>query len=466
MFTGSYGYSDIARMVFNPVSLMRFIGNFIFISALTLTSKKQQQVRKLYVGGQKVLILGSGFGGTYVLRNLVPALNRNENVEITMVSDSNYFLFSPLLHEVATGRIETRHIAYPIRRLHWRDRFNFVQATVLDVDIDSQKVTTSAGTLDYDFLVLALGSITDTSSLKSTSDNVFFLKTLHDAMLLKNHIIKVFEQAAMTDDTEMQKQLLTFVIAGAGYIGVQLAAELSDFIYHHLLRFYHNFDPSAVKIMLVEAEPKIVTALHPKLGAYVNRQLLRKGIEVKLKSRVTQVWSGRLEINNNEIIPAGTLVWMTGIKANPQVSRLKVEKDNIGRVRVNENLEIPQYPNVFAGGDCAYFADPISGKHTSPLADNAVRQAKIIAHNILADIRGTDKKNYHYSDAPQLVSLGTRNAVFRINKIRLYGLPASFIWLAAYTFLVTGLYNQVRILLDRVLSVVFGRDTTLIDLKK
>lgn len=466
MFTGSYGYSQIARMVFNPKSLMRLWGNFILTCSSTLFNKNDQKARKLYIEGRKVLILGSGFGGTYVLRNLVPALNRNENVETTMVSNTNYFLFSPLLHEVSMGQIETRHISYPIRRLHWRDRFNFVRADVLNIDLDSHKVQTTIGTLDYDYLVLTLGSVTDTSALESRSNNVFFLKTLHDAMLLKNHVIQVFEQAATTKDTELQRQLLTFVIAGAGYTGVQLAAELQDFVHDHLLRFYRTLDPSLVRIVLLEIEPKIIASLHTKLGAYVMNYLRRTGIEVRLKSKVTKVWDNCLEVNNSEIVQTNTLVWMTGIVANPQIAALKVEKDNIGRVIVNDFLEIPDFPNVYAGGDCAHFVDPKNGRPIPPLAHNAVRQAKVIAYNVLADIRGTSKRKYRYSDAPQLVSLGVHKAVFRLNKIRLYGWPASIIWLAAYTFLVTGQYNQIRIVLDRLLSVIFGRDTTLIDLKK
>lgn len=466
MFTGSYGYSRIARMVFNPVSLMRLLGSFILTCTTLLFSNNEPQTRKLYIEGRKVLILGSGFGGTYVLRKLVPALNRNENVETTMVSNTNYFLFSPLLHEVSMGQIETRHISYPIRRLHWRDRFNFIHADVTNIDLEARKVMTTAGTFSYDYLVLTLGSVTDTSALESAGKNVFFLKTLRDAMLLKNHVIQMFEQAARTEDPELRQQLLTFAIAGAGYTGVQLAAELRDFVHDHLLRFYRNISPSFVRIILLEIEPKIIASLHTKLGAYVMNYLRKVGIEVRLKSKVTKIWDDRLEVNKIEIIPTNTLVWMTGIVASPQIASLKAEKDRIGRVMVNDYLEIPDFPNVFAGGDCAHFTDPKSGRPIAPLAHNAVRQAKVIAYNILADIRGTGKKKYHYTEAPQLVSLGVHKAVLRLNRIRLYGWPASIIWLAAYTFLVTGQYNQVRILLDRLLSIIFGRDTTLIDLKK
>ena len=210
--------------------------------------------RKLHVGARKVLILGSGFAGTYVLRSLVPSLNRNENVETTMVSDENFFLFSPLLHEVAMGRIETRHIAYPIRRLHWRDRFNFLQGTVQKIDLNQRKVHYHRGTLEYDYLVLALGSVPDLSELAASGPNVFTLKSLHDSMRIRNHIIKVFEQALVENNQEKRKQLLTFVVSGGGYKGVQLVTELRDFIRGTMLRLYRPLKPEDIRLMLVEAE--------------------------------------------------------------------------------------------------------------------------------------------------------------------------------------------------------------------
>ena len=227
----------------------------------SLFNRRVTSPRQLHVGGKKVLILGSGFGGAYVLRHLVPALNRNENVETTMVSDENFFLFSPLLHEVAMGRIETRHIAYPIRRLHWRDRFNFIQANVQKIDLAQRRVITTRGSFNFDYLVMALGSVADTSELDQIRDgkNVFTLKTLQDSRLIRNHIIGLFELASIEKEPDRQKQLLTFVVCGGGYTGVQLVTELRDFIYGSLLRFYPAVDKSNIRIILVEAKAKIAS---------------------------------------------------------------------------------------------------------------------------------------------------------------------------------------------------------------
>ncbi len=469
MFTGSYSYKSIARMALAPASLVKFLAAFFRESLRKLLHKGVAYPRKLHVRDRKVLILGSGFGGTYTLRHLVPSLNRNENVETTMVSNENFFLFSPLLHEVAMGGIETRHVAYPIRRLHWRDRFNFVQASVEKIDLSSRRVTTTMGVLDFDYLVLALGSVAATPKFGSAGGetrNIFTLKSLRDSMLLRNHIIGVFERASLERDPQRQRQLLTFVISGAGYTGLQLVTELRDFIYRSLTRFYKTIDPDNIRIILIEVEPTIGAELHAKLGAYALKCLQHMGIEVRLRSWITRVWEDRVEINSREIVPTSTLIWVAGVVANPRIAELDMAKDSIGRVLVNEYLEVLGVPGVYAVGDCAHFEDPGSGQPIPPRAHTAVRQAKIAAHNILAEIRGRDKKPYRYSKPAEIVSLGTSKAMFRFHGLRLYGFLARLIWVGAYSLLVTGTYNRIRIIMDWLLSLIFGRDTTFIKLVK
>ncbi|MEE8413833.1 MAG: FAD-dependent oxidoreductase [Dehalococcoidales bacterium] len=471
MFTGNYRYRSIAGMTLNPASVTRFLWTFLGEFFNGLGRKERVYPRKLSVGNKKVLILGSGFGGIYSLRHLVRSLNKNENVETTMVSNENFFLFSPLLHEVAMGGVETRHIAYPVRRLQWRDRFDFIQAEVENINLSDHTVTTTGGTQSFDYLIMALGSITDTSELHSMDGNfmdvnVFTLKTLNDARIIRNHIIEVFEQASLHREPEQQKQLLTFVVSGGGYVGIQFVTQLRDLIHRDLVKFYKNIDPANIRIILVEAESRIVTELHTKLGAYIMRHLQNSGIEVRLRSRVTCVWADHVEINGQELVPTNTLIWVAGITANPRIAEMDVEKDSLGRVFVNEYLEVPGFPGVYALGDCAHFEDPQSGRPIPPRAHNAVRQAKIVAGNILAEIRGRDKKPYIYDSGGQIVSLGDTKAVFRFHNLRLYGFPARLIWLAAYSLLATGHYNRIRILSDWTLSFLFGRDTTFLKLKK
>ncbi len=465
MFTGSYSYREIARMALNPASLAKLTGVIIKDSVRNLDASGSQQPRRLYVGKRKVLILGSGFGGTYTLKTLVPSLNKNENVETTMVSNENFFLFSPLLHEVAMGGIETRHIAYPIRRLHWRDRFGFIQAEVEKIDLANRKVVTSTGTLTYDYLVIALGSVTVLPEfVRNSREIVFTLKTLRDSMLLRNHMVGVFEAASKENDPIIRRQLLTFVVSGAGYTGVQVVMELSDFIHQTLTRFYRTIDTDDIRVVLVESEPKIVADLHTKLGAYAMRQIKQVGVEVRLKSRISDIYEGAVEINNEDVVPTATLIWVAGVTANPCVAELDVPKDRIGRVLVDKHLEIHDFPGVYVVGDCASFQNEMTGQPIPPRAHTAVRQARVAARNILAEIRGYEKSEYHYSVSSDIVSLGASRAVFRFHNVRFYGFAAKLIWLAAYTYLVTGAYNRLRITNDWVLTRLFGRDTTYLKL--
>lgn len=465
MFTGNYSYTSIASMTLNPVSLAKLTIALLGETVAGLFHNGDTPRRRLHVGSKKVLILGSGFGGTYVLRHLVPSLNRNENIETTMVSNENYFLFSPLLHEVATGRIETRHIAYPIRRLHWRDRFNFIQASVEKIDLAHRQVITTSGVLEFDYLVLALGSLARLSELPSSGKNVFTLKTLRDSMLIRNHIIEVFEKASAEINPARRRELLTFVVAGAGHIGVQLVTELRDFIYGTLLKLYRTIAPDTVRIMLVEAGAKIMAEMQFQLGAYAMKQLKQMGIEVRLQSRVTSVGDDGVELNGTENVPTHTLLWVAGVVANQRIAELDVEKDSIGRIAVTEYLEVPGITGVYAVGDCIHFEDPSTGQPIAPRAHLAVRQARVVAHNILAEIRGKNKKPYHYSNTAEVVSLGSSRAIFRFYGLRIYGFPARFLWLVGYAALITGTYNRIRVIMDWLLSVIFSRDTTFLKLK-
>jgi NADH dehydrogenase len=255
-------------------------------------------------------------------------------------------------------------------------------------------------------------------------------------------------------------------VSGGGYAGIQLVAELRDFIFRNLIRFYKAVDTHNIRIILVEAERRIVAELHTKLGAYAMKHLQRMRIEVRLRSRVTHVWEGHVEINGMEIMPTSTLIWVPGVVANPRIAELDVEKDSIGRLLVDQYMEVLGVPGVYAAGDCTHVEDPGSGQPIPPRAHTAVRQAKIVAHNILAEIRGTDKKPYRYSNPAELLSLGTSNAVLRFRGLRLYGFLARLMWFVGYSSLVTGTYNRVRIVIDWLLSLVFGRDITLLRLKK
>jgi len=462
MFSGSYSYGEIARLALGPVSLLRLGATLLSEGARRLFRRRRGERRQLHVGTRRILILGGGFVGTTALRHLVRSLNRNENFETTLVSEDNFFLFSPLLHEVAMGALESRHIAYPFRSLHSRDRFNFVRARVTRIDLAAKQVHTTRGVLGYDYLMIGLGVVTgvpELSPAKTDATKVLTLGTLRSARQIRNRIIDVFEGASGRDEAS-QRQRLTFIVSGGGYRGIQIVSELRDFIFDHLLRVYPRVDPKNVRILLVEAAGLIAAEMDRKLGGYAMRHLKRMGIEVRLNSRVTQITDGQVRIGDAETIPANTLIWVAGQAANPVIEEMDLPKDPTGRIMVTPRMEIPGYPGVYAAGDCACFTDSRTGKYARPLAHNGVRQARVAAHNILSEIRGWDKRSFQYAENSEVVSLGAHRALFRFRGLRLYGFAGRMAWMAIYTYLGAGWYNRIRIVLDWSLSMVFGRDTT------
>ncbi len=450
MFTGSYSYGEVLGTTLRPS----------FVPRLSLQALKEK-LRGRRLGPCRVLILGGGFGGVYTALHLEGAL-RKQPVDITLVSRENFFLFTPLLHEVATGGIETRHIAYPIRSLRGKRRFSFIQAEVEAVDLEEKMVRTDRGLLPYDYLVLALGSVTDTRQLPATAPHVFTLKTLNDGMVIRNHLISLFEEA---DANPGEEGPLTFVVAGGGATGVQFIAEMRDFIFRFLLKNYPRVDPKKVRLLLVQNQDRLLEDMHPSLAAYALSVLRKKGIEVWLGSKVTRVLPGAVEINGEEIIPTRTLVWTAGVRASPVVEALPVEKDSLGRVKVNRYLEVPGFPGVYALGDNASFINPATGSPLPARAHIAVRQPRVVARNILADLFGGRKRPCPVPWMAQTVSLGSRGAGMELLGLRLFGLPARFLWLVSYLLLVPSVYVRTRVLLDWLLALIFGRDTTLIRLR-
>jgi NADH dehydrogenase len=229
-----------------------------------------------------------------------------------------------------------------------------------------------------------------------------------------------------------------------------------------LLKLYRAVDPANIKIVIVEMGPRIAGELHTRLGAYLVKHLEHIGVELRLKSRVTRVREHSIEINGAQDVPTRTLIWVVGVAANPRIAELPLEKDWMGRVIVNEYGEVKGFHGVYAVGDCAHFTETATGKAVQPRAHAAVREARLVAHNLLASIRGRDKKPFRYADTTEIVSLGASKAVFRFHGLRLYGLPARVIWLLGYSLLITGAYNRIRIIMDWTLALVFGRDTTLV----
>jgi NADH:ubiquinone reductase (H+-translocating) len=413
--------------------------------------------------GRRVLVLGGGFGGVYATLYLDQELRDEEDVEIILISDSNFLLFNPLIVEVATGGLETNHIAQPIRSLSRSRRFRFVHAKVDRIDLDSRQVVTDHGVYAYDFLVIALGSTTDYSTAPGVEAHAFALKTLRDAVVLREHVIALFERAARTPDPATRRALLTFVVAGGGPSGVEYIGELADLIRTTLRHHFLEILPEEVRLILVQSAPRLLPAIDERLAQIALCDLQRRGIEVRLNTRLTAAGPGWVQLGTEDKLSTHTLVWTTGVKANDVVASLPVEHDRVGRLIVNRTLALPGYPTVYAVGDTAHFVDARTGRAMPMLAQIAARQGTHVAANIAAQLTRHPPEPFEFHYLGSLTSLGSRSAVVDILGWRMHGQLASFVWRMVYVGKLIGFRTKVRVTTHWMINRVFGRDTSLLE---
>ena len=302
----------------------------------------------------RVVILGGGYGGVYTALKLQKSARRGR-IDVTMVSRLNFFLYQPMLAEVVSGSIEPPHIVNPIRRL--LPHINFLQADVEAIDAENRRVTIryTGGharhhQVDYDHLVIALGSRTDLSRFPGMSAHAFPFNTLRDAFFLRNHLISVLEQAEVETDTVERRKLLTFVIAGGGYSGVEVASEINAFI-REATRSYRHVEPEEAKVILLQGSDRILRELPEDLANFSHRVLERRGVEVRLEARIRGTTAESAILSDGSTIPTRTLVATVGSAPSPVVNEIPVEKDARGRIITDENLSVPGHPGIWAVGD-------------------------------------------------------------------------------------------------------------------
>ena len=409
----------------------------------------------------KVVILGGGFGGLEVARHLDRLFRNDEDVEITLVNRDNYFLFNPMLPEVAGSAIEAKHVVSSLRAFFRKVAFH--EAEVEGIDLAARTVTVAHGVtrhtheLPFDHLVLALGAVTNFRGLPGVAGHALTFKSLGDAMVLRNHMIDLFEQADLECCAEERRPLLTFVIAGAGFSGVELAAALRDFC-HAAGRLYRNVRPDETRLLVIHPDERILPELGPELAGRALKKLRERGVEVLLRTGVRAAGPGWVETSTGERIPTYALVWTAGIMVNPILQQVACGKDRRGAVIVNEYLEVPGCPGVWALGDCAVIPDPDTGKPYPPTAQHAVREARTLAMNLYATIRGGAKAPFRFRSFGMFVSLGHRSAVAEVRGLRFSGFPAWWLWRTVYLAKLPTVDRRVRVAIDWTLDLVFARD--------
>ncbi|HWT03748.1 MAG TPA: NAD(P)/FAD-dependent oxidoreductase [Pyrinomonadaceae bacterium] len=408
---------------------------------------------------QRVLILGGGFGGLYTALELEKSLARRAGVEVTLVNRENFFLFTPMLHEVAASDLDFTHIVNPVRKLLRRTKF--FQGTVEAVDLEARRVTVSHGAghrheLEYDYLVVALGAVTNFYDLPGLAERALTMKSLGDAVHLRGQLIKNLEEADFEPRAEDRAPLLTFVVAGGGFAGVETAAAVNDFV-REALEFYPRLDKKMLHMVLVEAGPKVLPELGEKLGDYARKKLADAGVEVRLGTAVKKFSEAGVELGDGEVIRTNTLVWTAGISPNPILETLPCRKDR-GRLRTDEFMEVEGRPGVWALGDCASVPDVTTGKTCPPTAQHALRQGKTVARNIVASIHGKQKRPFVFKTVGQLASMGRRTGVARILGVNFSGFVAWWLWRTVYLSKLPRFEKKLRVALDWTLDLIFTKD--------
>jgi NADH dehydrogenase len=415
----------------------------------------------------EVVILGGGFGGVYAALELQKHL-RHEDMGVTLISRDNYFLFQPMLAELVSGSIETQHILNPLRRL--LPDVQVLRGEVEAIDLQAREVSVNTGFEDreyplaFDSLVVALGSVTDLSRFPGLAEHAIMAKTVGDAFGLRNHALDMLEKADVETDSEERQRLLTFVVAGGGFSGVEVAAELSDLL-HDAVDLYPNVERRDLRLLLVQSGGRILPEVNERLAAFAARKLAEKGIEVRTGSGVAAQTPTDVTLRDGTVLPTRTLVATIGNRPNPLVESVPCRRTERGALVVDEYLET-SVSGVYALGDVAAVPDLEQGGTCPPTAQYAIRQARFVARNILAGLHGRPKQSFVFGGLGQLVSLGRRSAVAEVCGLRLSGWIAWILWRAVYLSKLPGYERRLRVTVDWLLGGLLPRDTVQLKLER
>src|SRR6266481_3330970 len=406
-----------------------------------------------------VVILGGGFAGVTTAEHLEKQFRDDPSVSFTLISETNSWLFTPMLVEVATSGLEPTHISSPLRTSLKRTRV--LRSRVTNIDLASRRIGVNddgphAG-LQYDHLVLALGSVSDCLGNTAVAENALEFKTLSDAMHIRNHVIDVFERADAEPDIECRRALLTFVVAGGGFSGAELAGGLNDFA-RGIIADYSNLSTDDLRIILVHSRERILPELSESLANYAMQRMRERGVTFKLNTRVADARPGSISLSPAEEIPTETFVWTAGATPNPILKELPIKHDSRGAVLVGQTLAIPGYENVWALGDCASVLNTKTGETCPPTAQVATREAVVLAHNIHACLLGRPLKPFRFTSLGTLCIVGHHTACAEIKGRKFSGLFAWLLWRGVYLSKLPGLERKVRIFTDWTLELFFPRD--------
>jgi len=415
--------------------------------------------KSVNAGRPRVVILGAGFGGVYTLLNLHRLTHGLSEIDIVLVNDTNYFLFTPLLHEVATGGVALPIVVESLRGLLSCCLHEFLVARVETVDVDRRVVTTSRGDISFDYLVLALGSTTNFFDVPGAAEHALALKTLIEAKRLKNHLIGRLELALRADTAAERGRLLRFVVVGGGPTGVEVAAELADLCFGTIADLYPGTGLSeTVEVILVQAQSSLLPNMPDKFGRTSLEILRNKKVDVRLEASVRLIDANGVVLDSGERLESATPIWVAGVKPQPIMFVGDVPRDEAGRVVVEPTLQVKGHQRVFALGDMARFVNPGSTEPVKALAQVASKQGRAVAHNIVAIARGAQLRPYRYEHAGELVSLGRWRAVANIHGLFFSGRFAWWLWRSVYLTKMLSWRKKFKVAIDWTWDLFTPRD--------
>ncbi len=407
----------------------------------------------------KILILGGGFGGLYTYLNLKHHFNCDD-IDVTIVNRTNYFLFTPMLHEVATGGLAHHQVVESIRQVIYKSKANLLVAEIESINPKNQIVKTSMGEIQYDILVVATGSTTNFFNTKGAEEYCLTLKDLEDAIKMRENFINTFEKASTIKASEKRKEELSFCFIGGGPTGVELVAETAELFLKTFSQYYQNLiDPKEVSIHLVNKSPEILGMFHPILRNKALKVLQSKGVTVMGNTGVKEVLNDGVVLEDDTILKAKHIIWTAGVKPNTPTFTEFVNLDQGKRIKVNKFLQVPEFPNIFALGDVASF-EASDGRALPMLAQISVAQGKTVAKNIKHFVSQKILLSFVYKPQGELVSLGHGQAVANIMGVRFYGRFAWFLWRTIYLFKFISGAKKLKIAMDWTINIFYPRDIT------
>lgn len=415
---------------------------------------------------KKVIILGAGFAGVNVARELARLLPKEEDAAITIVDQNNFMVFTPMLTEVAGGQVDTHHIVSAIRRLS--PRITFEQGRVDGVDLAHKMVTLTVGgtaqgvpqaqkILQADQLVLAVGSITNFHGLKGVKEHSLTIKSVGDAAAIRNRVLALLERADAEQDAEKRRQILTFVVGGGGFSGVETMAALND-LARDGVKNYPHIKPEEVRTVLIHPGKRLLPEISSGLAHFAQMKLQQRGVDVILNTKITQAGADFVEMEGDKRILTHLLIWTAGVTPSPLIGVLDAKRGKQGGVVVDECCAVPGQSGVWALGDCAEVPQKGGKKTYAPTAQNATREGRQVARNIAAVLRHQQPRPFVYTPMGELAIVGRHSGVASVFGLHFSGLPAWAMWRAVYLAKMPLASNRLRIGMDWMLDLLFGRE--------